>query len=67
VSTVDAVFSWQQSQDGLLRVAWIGRPALTLRGPKAAEWMQRLARADATRIQLLLARATGNFKRGNER
>ena len=41
-----------------------GIRAATLRGAKAADF---LARIDAEDPQLLMARLTGNYRRGNER
>ena len=41
-----------------------GRRATTLRGPAATEFLDDVGRGDA---QQLMARVTGNYKRGNER
>lgn len=41
-----------------------GRPAATLRGARAADFLTRVETEDA---QLLMARLTGNYRRGNER
>lgn len=41
-----------------------GRPATTLRGRKAQDFLEDVATGDP---QQLMARLTGNFKRGNER
>lgn len=41
-----------------------GRPATTLRGQAAQRFLDQVDREDA---QQLMARATGNYKRGNER
>lgn len=41
-----------------------GRRATTLRGAKAAEFLERVEREDP---QLLMARVTGAYKHGNER
>ncbi|SJN35465.1 hypothetical hydrophilic protein [Microbacterium esteraromaticum] len=41
-----------------------GTRAATLRGAKAADF---LARVDSEDPQLLMARLTGNYRRGNER
>lgn len=60
-------FAWRRSKDGALEVSWQGRPATTLRGPAADRLETKLRGADERGIQMLLARATGNFKRGNER
>ncbi|MBN8425694.1 hypothetical protein JF531_14320 [Microbacterium esteraromaticum] len=41
-----------------------GNRATTLRGARAADFLERVTHEDA---QLLMARATGNYRRGNER
>ncbi len=41
-----------------------GRPAATLRGDAAAKFLRKLESGDP---QQLMARLTGNYKRGNER
>lgn len=41
-----------------------GRVAARLRGPRAAAFLQDVARSDP---QDLMARLTGNYRRGNER
>lgn len=41
-----------------------GRPATTLRGRRAAEFLDDVEAEDA---QELMARLTGNYRRGNER
>ena len=60
-------FSYHATKDGRLRVAFRGRHVVTLSGGKAQRLASRLEGADAGQAQLLLAKATGNFKRGNER
>ncbi|MGB4137236.1 MAG: hypothetical protein WA971_11780 [Microbacterium sp.] len=45
-------------------IAHHGRTATVLRGARAAEFLDRVEREDA---QLLMARMTGNYRRGNER
>lgn len=44
-----------------------GRKATTLRGSKAVEFEHALAQGSPAELQQLMARLTGNFKRGNER
>lgn len=47
-----------------VRITHRGRPATTLRGRAAAEFLDDVTRVDAQR---LMARVTGNYRRGNER
>lgn len=47
-----------------VRISHHGRHATTLRGRAAAEFLDEVADGDP---QLLMARVTGNYRRGNER
>ncbi|MEK8228500.1 hypothetical protein NKG05_24450 [Oerskovia sp. M15] len=44
-----------------------GRLVATISGARAERLISALETADADRTQQLLARATGNYRRGNER
>lgn len=44
-----------------------GRKATTLRGTKAADFSCDLKQLSFSELQQLMARLTGNYKRGNER
>jgi hypothetical protein len=60
-------FSYRATKDEKVFISWNGRMVTTLSGPKARRFLAEAERADAEGEQLLMARATGNFKRGNER
>ncbi|MEA2123792.1 MAG: hypothetical protein QOI80_574 [Solirubrobacteraceae bacterium] len=60
-------FSWTQTKDGGVRIAFRGKVVTTLAGDAAARFVARADGAADTVQQHLMARATGNFKRGNER
>ena len=53
-----------QQQGAVVVIRHHGRVATTLRGPAAARFLADIERGDP---QQLMARATGNYKRGNER
>ncbi|MFJ1756189.1 hypothetical protein [Kitasatospora sp. NPDC088134] len=57
-------FEYQQRPDGTVLILHRGRPAGTLRGNRADRF---LAEAESGDPQLVMARWTGNYKRGNER
>lgn len=57
-------FDWQELPDGSIRITHHGTPATTLRGARAAEFVTDVESGDP---QELMARLTGNYKRGNER
>ena len=67
MSLEDDPFSWRVSKDGQVRVTRGGRVVTVLRGAAAARLIGKLTDAGDGEAQHLLARATGNYKRGNER
>jgi hypothetical protein len=62
-----AEFRFQTSKDGKVFIYWTNRLVTTLSGNQARQFMAKANQADETGIQMLMAKATGNFKRGNER
>jgi hypothetical protein len=60
-------FAWTSTKDGRVRISWRGTVVTTLAGERATRFLEQVERADDEAEQLLLARVTGNFKRGNER
>ena len=63
----DDPFDWRVTKDGQVLISRRGRVVTTVRGAAAARLIRRLARAEGEEAQQLLARATGNYKHGNER
>jgi hypothetical protein len=59
-------FEVQATRDKVL-VRFRGRLVRTLVGSDAEEVRTAIAAGDEAAVQLLVARKTGNFKRGNER
>jgi hypothetical protein len=60
-------FSFLSRADGSIVIRYHTAPVTLLRGKAAARFAERVAGTDAAGAQQLMARATGNFKRGNER
>lgn len=62
-------FSYRATKDGKVFVRWHGggKREVVLKGARADKLLAELSGADRERGQLILAKATGNFKRGNER
>jgi hypothetical protein len=60
-------FSWRQTKAGRVRISRGGRVVTTLGGGAARRFITRAEGADPEAAQQLMARATGNYKRGNER
>lgn len=67
MSLEDDPFDWRTTKDGQLLVSRGGRLVTTVRGTEAAKLQARLDRSTEDEAQHLLARATGNYRRGNER
>jgi hypothetical protein len=63
----DEPFSYLTRADGTIVIRYHGAPVTLLRGRAADRFSTRMDGADAAAAQQLMARATGNFKRGNER
>ena len=59
-------FTWRATKDGRVLIGRQGRTVTTLAGARARRFLDDLDGTDERGTQLLLARATGNFRRGNE-
>lgn len=57
-------FTFEQRKSGEVVIRHHGQIAATLRGKRAAKFLQDLHDSDP---QHLMARLTGNYRRGNER
>lgn len=57
-------FTYRRNADGSVTIRHRGRPAATLRGARAEEFLAEVASGDD---QLIMARWTGNYRRGSER
>lgn len=60
-------FTYRARRDGTVAIYWKRIPATTLAGKLAENFLAAAPEASEEELQLLMARATGNFKRGNER
>lgn len=63
----DNLFDYQITKDGRVLLFWQGKHIKTLAGSEARKFIEKIDQLDESETQLLLAKATGNFKRGNER
>ena len=62
----DDPFDYRVTKDGTVLVSRGGRPVVTVAGARAAR-LATLLGHDPETDQELLARATGNYRRGNEK
>lgn len=60
-------FRHQVTKDRTVFVFWRGRRVMTVVGRDAERLLARLDGIDPDAEQMVLAKLTGNFKRGNER
>ena len=63
----DKPFSYQTSKDGKVFLFYKGKRVKILKGSEAERFSAAVAGASETEAQRLMAKLTGNFKRGNER
>lgn len=66
LSLEDHPFDYRVTKSGMLVILRDGRMVMELGGKKAAALIPKLGRSQDS-DQQLLARATGNYRRGNER
>jgi len=60
-------FYFNARASGRVTIYFENRPVTTLTGRDGEKFLSRIETADKAAAQLLMARVTGNFKRGNER
>jgi ribonuclease HIII len=60
------VFSYRVNKDHKVTIYWYGKQVMILKGKNAEKFIQKIASLDDKSAQLLMAKVTGNFKRGNE-
>jgi hypothetical protein len=63
----DDVFSYRVTHDQRVLISWHGKLVMTLNGKNAEKFLTKIAGLDGKDAQLVMAKASGNFKRGNER
>ena len=59
-------FTYREHKDGSISITHQGRLAATLRKREAVDFLGEVTSIDAADAQELMARLTGNYKRGNE-
>lgn len=63
----DRPFSCQQFKNGKISICWKDKEVMLLNGKKAAKFSSQMKDATDFEAQMIMAKITGNFKRGNER
>ena len=62
-----AQFAYTATRAGTVFISWNGKTVTTLKGSAAQRFLAQVAELDEDGARLLMAKLTGNFKRGNER
>ena len=61
------VFTYQISKEKKVFISWNCKQVRILKGKEAQKFISTIMGLDEKGVQLVLAKVTGNFKRGNER
>lgn len=60
-------FSYKITKDKKVFLYWYDKQVSILRGKESERFIAKIKAADAKEAQLIMAKITGNFKRGNEK
>lgn len=63
----EEVFSYRVSKDNKVFISWQGKQVMILKGKESEKFLYKVSEADTIEAQLIMAKVTGNFKRGNEK
>ena len=61
------VFTYREGKDNKVFLFWYGKQVKILKGKAAKKFLAKITGLPHKEAQLVMAKATGNFKRGNER
>lgn len=60
-------FSYKVTKDSKVFLYWYNKQVKILTGKESEKFLARMKEADTKEAQLIMAKVTGNFKRGNEK
>ncbi|MBM6616366.1 hypothetical protein [Bacillus suaedaesalsae] len=61
-------FTYQVNKNNTIFIDYYGKQVKVLKGKEAVQFLKKIQNAqDEKALQLIMAKITGNFKRGNER
>lgn len=63
----EEIFSYRVFKDNKVLIFWYEKQVMILKGKESEKFLARVAKADEIESQLIMAKITGNFKRGNEK
>jgi len=63
----EEIFSYRITKDNKVFISYEGKQVTTLSGKRAADFISKISNLEGKEAQLVMAKVTGNFKRGNEK
>jgi len=63
----DEIFAYRITKDKKVFISHEGKQVTTLSGKKAEDFIKKIQFTEGKEAQLIMAKVTGNFKRGNEK
>lgn len=63
----EEVFSYKITKDQKVFISYEGKTVITLSGKSAEDFIKKIQNSEGKEAQLIMAKVTGNFKRGNEK
>ncbi|MBE6082778.1 hypothetical protein EQM13_15470 [Acidilutibacter cellobiosedens] len=63
----EEVFSYKVSKDNKVFIFWHKKQVMILKNRESEKFLSKMSKSSAKESQLIMAKITGNFKRGNER
>jgi len=63
----EEIFTYKTNKDGKVFISYEGKQVTILSGKKAEDFIRKIQNAESKDAQLIMAKVTGNFKRGNEK
>lgn len=63
----EEVFTYRITKGKRVFISWHGKQVVTLKGSKAEDFIADMVDAEGKDAQLVMAKATGHFKHGNEK
>nr|WP_255654515.1 hypothetical protein [Cohnella sp. REN36] len=63
----EEVFDYTVNKDNKVFITWHGKQVKILAGKESERFLSRIAGKEHKEAQLIMAKITGNFKRGNEK
>ena len=61
------IFTYSEVKEGKIFIYWNGKQVIILKDKKANNFLSRIKNVNQLEVQLIMAKISGNFKRGNER